>query len=103
MSQLYVLAKQELFNEYNTKRNTDFQNWLIASENSWVDKRLILRYPEFITFDPKPEEITARMELILQRLEGLRPEKQEVIELVEEPLPKKNISYELEEFEEQDD
>lgn len=89
---LISIARQQIFEEYITKRQKQFDQWMIDADSAWTDKRVKLPYPAFSVY-PDEEEIYDRIHLLSTRLtntQDTQPEVREeepVKEVVETKLP----------------
>lgn len=89
---LISIARQQIFEEYITKRQKEFDQWMEEADSAWKDKRVKLPYPPFSVY-PDEEEIYNRMQLLSKRLtdtQDTQPEVREeepVKEVVEPKLP----------------
>ena len=60
---LISLARQQVFEEYITKRQQIFEQWLKDADVAWKEKKINLPYPEFNAY-PNDEDIYNRIEFL---------------------------------------
>lgn len=87
---LITIARQQIFDEYIAKRQTEFDQWMIKADTAWREERIKLPYPAFSVY-PDNEEIYARMEVLHKKV----TETSEPIEEVKENNEEKIVETKL--------
>jgi hypothetical protein len=64
---LINLARQQVFEEYITKQQKEFDQWVRDADIAWKEKRVKLPYPA-VKY-PSEEEIYSRIEMLHKKLE----------------------------------
>lgn len=84
---LINIARQQIFEEYITKRQKEFDKWMSEADKAWREDRVKLPYPAFSVY-PNDEEIYARIELLHKKItETSEPDKVEEPQVVESKIP----------------
>lgn len=87
---LINIARQQIFEEYITKRQKEFDQWMIEADTAWRENRVKLPYPAFSVY-PDDEEIYARIELLHKKVTETSDPVEEVKENNEEKIVEKQI------------